>query len=260
MKAFRASGRLILTIATWSGPRIQRLSSGGVLLGLVRCTGVCHGPEPAWRPCAPRRTRSAAFAVLTATRAPSDTASKQRLPLHGGNPMQELVNDPRSYLALAALVGLVFAIGRWVGEVNSDRKSFKEFMAEMRRDMRDIHRDIKHVLTALGRLGPSVVGGTSPLRLTELGKRVSRSDQGPGACRRARAGPAIAGGRQASPRDRPARRGLRPRHLRADCRAVDGFDAVAYEGRHQPLRSVPGHRPGTARSPAGAFIGRSRTA
>ena len=72
--------------------------------------------------------------------------------------MQELVNDPRSYLALAALVGLVFAIGRWVGEVNSDRKSFKEFMAEMRQDMRDIHRDIKHILTALGRLGPASSG------------------------------------------------------------------------------------------------------
>ena len=93
--------------------------------------------------------------------------------------MQELVNDPRSYLALAALVGLVFAIGRWVGEVNSDRKSFKEFMAEMRQDMRDIHRDIKHVLTALGRLGSNVVGGTSPLRLTELGKRVSEAIEAP---------------------------------------------------------------------------------
>ena len=93
--------------------------------------------------------------------------------------MQELVNDPRSYLALAALVGLVFAIGRWVGEVNSDRKSFKEFMAEMRQDMRDIHRDIKHILTALGRLGPSVVGGSSPLRLTELGKRVSEAIEAP---------------------------------------------------------------------------------
>ncbi|MYE13550.1 MAG: hypothetical protein F4X99_18230 [Gammaproteobacteria bacterium] len=42
--------------------------------------------------------------------------------------MQELFNDPRSYLALA---GLVFAIGRWVGEAKSDRKAFKESMAEI---------------------------------------------------------------------------------------------------------------------------------
>ena len=83
--------------------------------------------------------------------------------------MQELVNDPRSYLALAALVGLVFAIGRWVGEVNSDRKVFKDFMAEMRRDIKAI----------LGRLGSNVVGGTSPLRLTELGKRVSEAIEAP---------------------------------------------------------------------------------
>lgn len=29
--------------------------------------------------------------------------------------MQELFSDARTYLALAGLIGLVFAIGRWVG-------------------------------------------------------------------------------------------------------------------------------------------------
>ena len=79
--------------------------------------------------------------------------------------MQELFSDPRAYLALAALVGLVFAIGRWVGEVNSDRKSFKESMAEVRKDLKEI----------LDRLPSKVASNVSPIRLTELGKRVSEA-------------------------------------------------------------------------------------
>ena len=77
--------------------------------------------------------------------------------------MQELFSDPRAYLALAALIGLVFVVGRWVGEVNSDRKSFKEFMAEVRKDIKEI----------LDRLPSKVASNVSPIRLTELGKRVS---------------------------------------------------------------------------------------
>lgn len=103
--------------------------------------------------------------------------------------MQELFNDPRAWLALAALVGLVFAVGRWVGEVNSDRKSFKEFMAETRRQLAEIHRQLAEIHRQLaevhrqigeifGRLPSEAVAGTSPLRLTELGKRVSEAVDG----------------------------------------------------------------------------------
>ena len=117
--------------------------------------------------------------------------------------MQELFNDPRAWLALAALVGLVFAVGRWVGEVNSDRKSFKEFMAETRRQLAEIHGQLGEIQGQLaevhrqfaeihrqlaevhrqigeifGRLPSEAVAGTSPLRLTELGKRVSEAVDG----------------------------------------------------------------------------------
>lgn len=77
--------------------------------------------------------------------------------------MHELFNDPRAYLAIIAIGGLIFACGRWVGAVNSDRKTFKDFMAEVREDIKEI----------LGRLPTKVVDSTSPIRLTELGRRVS---------------------------------------------------------------------------------------
>jgi len=64
--------------------------------------------------------------------------------------MQELFSDARTYLALAGLIGFGFAVGRWVGAVNSDRTSFKEFMAllradvqELRRYMVDLHKDVE---------------------------------------------------------------------------------------------------------------------
>lgn len=89
--------------------------------------------------------------------------------------MQELFNDPRSYLALAALFGLVFAIGRWIGEVNSDRKAFKEFMAEVRWDVKEIKAEIRNIQEALARLAPKIVGSTSRIGLTESGERVSEA-------------------------------------------------------------------------------------
>ncbi len=110
--------------------------------------------------------------------------------------MQELFSDPRAWLVLAAFVGLVFAVGRWVGEVNSDRKSFKEFMAETRRQLGEIqgqlaevhrqfaevHRQLAEVHRQIGeifgRLPSEAIAGTSPLRLTELGKRVSEAIDG----------------------------------------------------------------------------------
>ena len=65
-------------------------------------------------------------------------------------------------LALGAL-GAVFSIGMWVGNVNSDRNSFKAFMKEIREKVDKI----------LERLPPSTETTGSPIRLTELGQKVS---------------------------------------------------------------------------------------
>ena len=66
-------------------------------------------------------------------------------------------------IAVIGAISAILGIGIWVGSVNSDRKSFKNFMEEVRRDIKEI----------LERLPPKTVTGSSPLSLTELGKTIS---------------------------------------------------------------------------------------
>ena len=81
----------------------------------------------------------------------------------------------------AVVIGAIFGIGQWKGrldaemstlrkDIDSDRGVIRDFMTEIR-------ADIKRVFE---RLPPaSTVAGASPLRLTELGKKISaRLDAG----------------------------------------------------------------------------------
>ncbi len=78
--------------------------------------------------------------------------------------MPEWAGNPLLWAVAAATVaGLIFGAGTWVGAVNSDRAAFKEFMTEVRDDIKEI----------LQRLPARTVTGGSPLRLTDLGKRIS---------------------------------------------------------------------------------------
>lgn len=67
------------------------------------------------------------------------------------------------------LVVMILGIGIWIGAVNTDRTNFKEFMAEVRDDIK----------TILGRLPPTEITSSSPLRLTELGKTISKGIDAP---------------------------------------------------------------------------------
>ena len=80
-------------------------------------------------------------------------------------------------LSLAAVVfGLVFGLGQWKGNLDSDRASFKEFMAGIKGDLAQIRSDINRIFERLPS-GPLARG--SPLRLTELGRKISaRLDAG----------------------------------------------------------------------------------
>ena len=52
----------------------------------------------------------------------------------------------------------------WKGEVNSDRKSFTEFMTEIRKDINKIFDRLP---------SPQTTAGSSPLGLTEFGEKIS---------------------------------------------------------------------------------------
>ena len=70
---------------------------------------------------------------------------------------------PSAVVALLAVAALIFKAGAWVSSVNSDREWFREFMNEIRADVKSI----------LSRLPPSPVSGDSPLRLTEFGEKLA---------------------------------------------------------------------------------------
>lgn len=65
-------------------------------------------------------------------------------------------------LVLAA-IGFAHRYGKWQGEVNTDRTSLKDFMLEVRADIKKI----------LERLPPPTTASSSPIRLTELGTQIS---------------------------------------------------------------------------------------
>ena len=65
---------------------------------------------------------------------------------------------------LITAAGLIFKSGKWKGEVDSDRRAFKEFMNNIEKKIEDI----------LERLPPrKVVTQASPLQLTDFGKEIA---------------------------------------------------------------------------------------
>ena len=80
--------------------------------------------------------------------------------------MNEWFANPLFWIALLSLLsvaaGVIFAFGQWKGKVDSDRATFREFMTEARNDIKELLRRSSHTLA-----------GSSPLRLTNLGKSIS---------------------------------------------------------------------------------------
>ena len=75
--------------------------------------------------------------------------------------MPEWITDPRIIIAGAVAIG---GVGYWVGQVNSDRESFKEFMKKIEKKIDEI----------FDRLPPRVIAGASPVRLTEFGRKAAK--------------------------------------------------------------------------------------
>lgn len=77
--------------------------------------------------------------------------------------MENWPDTPLILVAFLAVGSVLVSIGVWVGSVNADRKSFKEFMNEVRNDIKKI----------LARLPAPTIESGSPIRLTDLGRSVA---------------------------------------------------------------------------------------
>ena len=75
-----------------------------------------------------------------------------------------IVEWPETTEGLIAVIGAILATGIWIGKVNSDRKSFREFMQKMEKDIREIFE----------RLPARAVIEDSPLRLSVLGDTITK--------------------------------------------------------------------------------------
>ncbi|MCY4131331.1 MAG: hypothetical protein OXF39_01645 [Nitrospira sp.] len=65
-------------------------------------------------------------------------------------------------IVIIAIIGGVVGLIQWGANVNADRKTFREFMEEVKNDIKELLR----------RLPPVTTTGESPIELTDLGKKV----------------------------------------------------------------------------------------
>ena len=90
----------------------------------------------------------------------------------------DAVSDPFGFNPIWIVVGLAAAgglivIGRWVGAVNADRGTFRSSVEALRdeiREIRDVRDDIRKMLQ---RYPSNTVSSDSPLKLTDVGIKVS---------------------------------------------------------------------------------------
>ena len=68
-------------------------------------------------------------------------------------------------------IALVISMAMWVGKHKEWMKGIDEFKQDTKRTLAEIRGDIKKLLAAQP---PSVLASTSPVRLTDLGKEVSK--------------------------------------------------------------------------------------
>ena len=76
-----------------------------------------------------------------------------------------------AWAATAITVVVLFVkFVRWTASVDSDRKEFRDFMTEVREDIKEVREDIKKILL---RTKPMPTSTSSPIRLTDLGEKIS---------------------------------------------------------------------------------------
>ena len=78
--------------------------------------------------------------------------------------VEYIQNNPIVILIALAVIGAIFGVGRWTGNVNSDRDSFKKFISEVKGKLDKIYDHL---------IGVKATASGSPLYLTEYGEKIS---------------------------------------------------------------------------------------
>ena len=74
-------------------------------------------------------------------------------------------NPPLAVIAIIAVASALITFGTWIGSVNTDRANFRDFMKEVR-------KDIKEILKRLPSHPPELTS-SSPLTLTDFGQELA---------------------------------------------------------------------------------------
>lgn len=80
-------------------------------------------------------------------------------------------------LVVIAVIGgatILFKFAMWMQQVNSDRDVFKDFIKEIREEIKNIHSKIDKII---GRIDNVTISSGSPLHLTELGEKICNEIQ-----------------------------------------------------------------------------------
>ena len=85
--------------------------------------------------------------------------------------MEWLVLASAATILLVAIIRGLMKYSEWKGGVNSDRKSFSEFIKETKGILEEIRNDIKQIFH---KLDPPVAESKSPMQLTEYGEELSQ--------------------------------------------------------------------------------------
>ena len=84
--------------------------------------------------------------------------------------MEKLFTNPVTYLVILALIGTVWKIARWTQKIDQGHVDFREFVKEIKDDIKEIRG---HILDIFNRLPPVPTAGKSPLQLTDFGEKIA---------------------------------------------------------------------------------------
>ncbi len=73
-------------------------------------------------------------------------------------------------IVVVACIGMLTTVGMWIGRVNSDRDSFREFMKKIEKEIKSINKKLEKIFLLLPE---PIERTTSPISLTDYGKKLA---------------------------------------------------------------------------------------